>query len=120
MNEDIEALQTALRKFAEERDWNQFHSPKNLATALVVEAGELLEHFQWLTEDQSRNLTENSKQPIAEEIADVFIYLLQLSSAIGIDPLNSAREKIRANALKYPVALAKGRITKYSKLKPAE
>ncbi len=116
MNNEIVELQAALRHFAIERDWGQFHSPKNLASALVVEAGELLEHFQWLTEYQSRNLPEHANEPIAHEIADVFIYLLQLSSALGIDPVDAARKKITANGLKYPVPLAKGRITKYTDL----
>ena len=116
VSNEIAELQASLRQFAEERDWRQFHSPKNLAAALVVEAGELLEHFQWLTEDQSRSLSEDAKKPIAEEIADVFIYLLQISAALDIEPLNATREKIKVNCLKYPVARAKGRITKYTDL----
>jgi NTP pyrophosphatase (non-canonical NTP hydrolase) len=116
VSNEIADLQASLRQFAEERDWRQFHSPKNLATALVVEAGELLEHFQWLTEDQSRTIAEDAVDSIADEIADVFIYLLELSSALGIEPLGAARKKIIANGLKYPVALAKGRMTKYTDL----
>lgn len=116
MSQEIKQLQAILRQFADERDWRQFHSPKNLASALVVEAGELLEHFQWLTEDQSRNLSDGAKEPIEQEIADVLIYLLQLSAALGIEPLDAARKKIAANGLKYPVLLAKGRSTKYTDL----
>lgn len=116
MSDEIEEIQATLQKFADDRDWRQFHSPKNLSAALAVEAGELLEHFQWLTEDQSRNLSEDAKEPIEQEIADVLIYLLQLSSALGIEPLHAARKKITANGLKYPVLLAKGRISKYTDL----
>jgi NTP pyrophosphatase (non-canonical NTP hydrolase) len=116
MNPDIQALQSALRQFAQERDWAQFHSPKNLAAALTVEASELLEHFQWLTEDQSRQLPDEKRAQVGSEIADVFLYLLQLSDALGIDPLQAARQKMAINAQKYPVALAKGNSTKYTDL----
>lgn len=116
MSNEISELQLRLRRFAEERDWAQFHSPKNLAAALMVEAGELLEHFQWLTEEQSKSLSLDAKRHIAQEIADVLIYLLQLSSALGIEPLDAANKKITANAEKYPVSLARGRITKYTDL----
>jgi len=116
MNPDIQALQAALRRFAQERDWAQFHSPKNLAAALTVEASELLEHFQWLTEDQSRQLSDGKREEIGSEIADVLLYLLQLSDALGIDPLHAARQKMAVNAQKYPVALAKGNSNKYTDL----
>jgi NTP pyrophosphatase (non-canonical NTP hydrolase) len=116
MNPDIQALQSALRQFARERDWAQFHSPKNLAAALTVEASELLEHFQWLTEDQSRQLPDEKRAQVGSEIADVLLYLLQLSDTLGIDPLQAARQKMAINAQKYPVALAKGNSTKYTEL----
>jgi NTP pyrophosphatase (non-canonical NTP hydrolase) len=116
MNPDIQALQTALRQFAQEREWSQFHSPKNLAIALTVEASELLEHFQWLTEDQSRQLPEEKREQVGSEIADVLLYLLQLSDVLGIDPLQAAQQKMAVNAQKYPVALAKGNSTKYTAL----
>lgn len=116
MNPEIQALQSALRQFAQEREWAQFHSPKNLAAALTVEASELLEHFQWLTEDQSRKLSEEKRDEVGSEIADVLLYLLQLSDALGIDPLQAARQKMAINAQKYPVALAKGNSTKYTAL----
>lgn len=114
MNQDIQALQEALRAFAAERDWDPFHSPKNLAAALSVEAAELLEHFQWLTEAQSHTVDDAKREAIAEEIADVLLYLLRLADKLGIDPIDAARKKLVANAIKYPVELAKGTSKKYS------
>jgi NTP pyrophosphatase (non-canonical NTP hydrolase) len=114
MNVDVQALQASLRAFAADRDWEQFHSPKNLAAALSVEAAELLEHFQWLTDEQSRSISDSDREAIAEEVADVFLYLLQLSDKLGIDPIESAKKKIQANAIKYPVERAKGTSKKYS------
>ena len=116
MNDEIQRLQAALQAFAQEREWEQFHSPKNLAAALSVEAAELLEHFQWLTEEQSRSLPDVKRDAVAEEVADVFLYLLQLSDKLGIDPLDAARKKLQLNALKYPVERAKGTSKKYSEL----
>jgi NTP pyrophosphatase (non-canonical NTP hydrolase) len=116
MSTDIQVLQAALRIFAREREWEQFHSPKNLAAALSVEAAELLEHFQWLTDEQSRSMPEVKRDAVAEEVADVFLYLLQLSDKLGIDPLDAARKKLQLNAIKYPVERAKGTNKKYSEL----
>lgn len=116
MSTEIATLQAALRTFASEREWEQFHSPKNLATALSVEASEILEHFQWLTEEQSRTIPDAKREAVAEEVADVFLYLLQLSDKLGIDPLDAARRKLRRNAEKYPVERAKGTSKKYSEL----
>lgn len=116
MNADIQALQAALRAFAAERDWEQFHSPKNLAAALCVEASELLEHFQWLTDEQSHLLSEERRRLVAEEVADVLLYLLQLADKLGIDPLDAAWEKIKTNGSKYPIERAKGTSKKYSEL----
>ena len=115
MNE-LGSLMQSLRLFAEERDWEQFHSPKNLATALAVEASEILEHFQWLTESESASLAADKKRQVGEEISDVFLYLLRLSDKLGIDLLNEAERKIKANALKYPVEKSKGKSTKYTDL----
>jgi NTP pyrophosphatase (non-canonical NTP hydrolase) len=95
-------LTQALRDFAAARDWAQFHSPKNLAAALSVEAAELLEHFQWLTEDQSRNLPDPQKAEVAAEAADVLLYLLQLCDKLDIDLLEAARLKMLVNGQKYP------------------
>jgi dCTP diphosphatase len=116
MNADIDALIEELRAFAEVRDWSQFHSPKNLACALSVEAGELLENFQWLTDEQSRNLTEDQRQAAMMEVADVFLYLLQLCDSLHIDPLRAAHDKLVLNDQKYPVDLARGNSKKYTDL----
>lgn len=116
MPTDIPSLKASLRLFAAERDWDQFHSPKNLATALAVEAAEILEHFQWLTEEQSRSLTEDKREEVADELADVLLYLVRLSDKLGIDLLAAADRKLQKNALKYPVEKSKGKSTKYTEL----
>jgi NTP pyrophosphatase (non-canonical NTP hydrolase) len=104
----LQTLARQLQQFADARDWGPFHSPKNLASALIVEAGELLEHFQWITEDQSRQLTPDTKQAVAHEMADVLLYLVQLSTMLGIDLMDAARAKMAINAQKYPVERARG------------
>jgi dCTP diphosphatase len=109
-------LRDALRQFAAERDWDQYHSPKNLASALSVEAAELLERFQWLTEDQSRNLAPDELQKVREEMADVLNYLVRLADKLDVNLLEAAREKIALNALKYPADKARGSAKKYSDL----
>lgn len=116
MSHDIEELQAALRRFAEERDWGQFHSPKNLAVSLSIEAAEVLEHFQWLTEEQSRTLDDTQRQAVAHEIADVLLYLLQLADRLDIDPIRAGREKLALNAERYPADKARGKSTKYTGL----
>jgi dCTP diphosphatase len=116
MDDSLAALAQRLGRFAEERDWQQFHSPKNLACALVVEAGELLEHFQWLTEAQSRELTPDQRLAVGAEIADVLLYLVQLSSALGIDPVAAAQSKIAVNERRYPVEQSRGNARKYDAL----
>jgi NTP pyrophosphatase (non-canonical NTP hydrolase) len=115
MNE-LTALRNRLRLFARERDWEQFHSPKNLAAALAVEASELLEPFQWLTEEQSRNLNPKQAQAVRREIADVFIYVVRLADKLDIDLMEAARAKIGENAAKYPIEKAKGSSSKYNDL----
>ena len=109
-------LVDALRAFAQARDWGQFHTPKNLACALSVEASELLEHFQWLTEAQSQSLARDKQQEVAAEAADVFLYLLQLCDKLGIDLIAAAKAKMLVNAEKYPVPLARGSSKKYTEL----
>jgi NTP pyrophosphatase (non-canonical NTP hydrolase) len=109
---DIEALQRQLREFAAERDWEQFHSPKNLAMALAAEAGELLELFQWQSESESADPAPAQKTAVAHEIADVLIYLLRLADRLDIDFDAAVSDKLRINAEKYPVALSKGNATK--------
>ncbi len=107
-------LRDAIRAFIEERDWNQFHSPKNLAMALSVEVAELVEHFQWLTEDQSRNLSPEKLTRVRQEIGDVMIYLIELADKLGIDPTEAAKAKLEINGQKYPAALVKGKAAKYT------
>jgi NTP pyrophosphatase (non-canonical NTP hydrolase) len=116
MTDRLQSLQAALREFSQERNWEQFHSPKNLASALSVEAAELLEHFQWLTEEQSRTLGSEKIALIAQEMADVFIYLLQLSDKLQVDLLESTRQKMQINADKYPIERSKGSMKKYTEL----
>ncbi|CAN7427424.1 nucleotide pyrophosphohydrolase [Variovorax paradoxus] len=103
MDTDLNKLNQALREFAKARDWEQFHSPKNLASALSVEAAELLEHFQWLTEAQSRSLSPEKRDEVGAEMADVFLYLLQLADKLGVDLIDAAQRKMLVNAQKYPV-----------------
>ena len=109
-------LRDALRQFAEERDWDQFHSPKNLASALAVEAAELLERFQWLTEDESRKLPPAELAKVREEMADVLNYLVRLADKLDVNLLDAARDKIKLNAVKYPADKARGSARKYSEL----
>ena len=116
MNNDLQSLTQSLRDFAAARDWEQFHSPKNLASALSVEAAELLEHFQWLTEEQSRNLSAPKKAAVAAEAADVLLYLLQLCDKLNIDLIDAARSKLIVNGEKYQVDRAQGSSKKYTDL----
>lgn len=103
-----------LREFAKERDWEQFHSPKNLAMALSVEVAEVVEHFQWLTQEQSRNLGPAKLEEIRDEIADVMIFLVNLADKLGVDPIEAAKEKISKNEKNYPAHMVKGKALKYS------
>ena len=113
---ELEGLRGQLREFAAARDWDQFHSPKNLAMALSAEAGELLEIFQWLTEEQSRSLAPEVHAAASDEIADVLLYLVRLGDKLGIDPIAAARRKLLANAEKYPADKARGNSRKYTEL----
>ena len=110
----IEELAKELRAFAHERDWEQFHSPKNLAMALCVEASELMEHFQWLTQAESTSLPEKTRGRVADEIGDVLIYLVGLADTLGIDPLEAAFSKVGKNREKYPVEKSRGKAEKYT------
>src|SRR6185437_5234857 len=110
------ALRDALRRFAAERDWGQFHSPKNLAVAVSVEAAELLEHFQWLTDEQSAALSPETRAGVSEELADVLLYLIRLADRLDLDLIACATEKLRRNADKYPVEKARGNAKKYTQL----
>lgn len=109
-------LENQLREFAKDREWDQFHSPKNLAMALSVEAGELLEHFQWASEVESASFADEKKSKISEEMADVLLYLIRLADKLGIDLLKAASDKIVANGAKYPIDRSKGNSKKYTEI----
>ncbi len=113
---ELEQLRTQLREFAAARDWDQFHSPKNLAMALAVESAELLEKFQWLSEEQSRHLCAEQSAAVGEELADVLLYLVRLGDKLGIDLMRAAQDKLLINTKKYPVDKARGNSRKYSEL----
>ncbi|MBC8021497.1 MAG: nucleotide pyrophosphohydrolase [Burkholderiales bacterium] len=113
---ELEGLRDQMRDFAAARDWDQFHSPKNLAMALSAEAGELLEIFQWLTQEQSGRLDPKAQAAAADEIADVLLYVVRLGDCLGIDPVAAAQRKLVANAEKYPVDTARGISKKYTEL----
>jgi dCTP diphosphatase len=102
---DLTTLRDALRDFCAARDWHRYHTPKNLVMALSVEAAELVEHFQWATPEESQALAPEKRAEVADEIADVLIYLTELADVLGIDPIAAAREKIVKNAVKYPAPL---------------
>lgn len=112
----LRELALALRRFADERDWEQFHAPKNLAAALSVEAAELLEHFQWMTEDASRELPPETLAQVGEEMADVLLYLVRLADKLDVDLVQAARRKMQLNAQKYPVERARGSSRKYTQI----
>ena len=116
LSDSLAELSRQLVAFAAERDWGRFHAPKNLASALVVEAGELLEPFQWMSEDESRRLSDEQREAVALEMADVLLYLVQLSNAAGVDLLDAAQRKMRINAQRYPVDKARGRSDKHDRL----
>ncbi len=113
---DSEVLQLmlALRKFAQERDWEQFHSPKNLSMALSVEASELLEHFQWMDDQASFALGEAKHQLVSYEVADIFIYLLRICDQLNIDLMEVTKQKMLINDKRYPVDKVKGSSKKYT------
>jgi dCTP diphosphatase len=112
----LDLLRARVREFAAERDWEQFHNPKNLAMAVAGEAGELIEHFQWLTPEQADSLPPAAREEVALECADVLLFLLRLTDRLGIDLAAAAERKLVLNANKYPIAKSKGRATKYDKL----
>lgn len=110
----LEELRQRLRDFADARDWEQFHSPKNLAMALIVEAAELVEQFQWLTEKESAELSPSQREAVEQEMADVLLYLVRLADRLDVDLLSAADRKIALNARKYPAAAVRGRATNRS------
>lgn len=105
---DLDSLRESLDEFVRERDWNQFHSPKNLATALAVEAAELMEPFQWLTQDESRSLSAETLDAVRDELADVLIYAVRLADVLHIDLLDAAARKLAKNRERYPASLVRG------------
>jgi NTP pyrophosphatase (non-canonical NTP hydrolase) len=116
MTDSLVRLRDALREFAAERDWDQFHSPRNLATALAVEAAELLEPFQWLSEERSRALPPGTRAAVEQEMADVLLYLVRLADKLGVDLERAALAKIVRNGEKYPVEKSRGSSRKYDEL----
>ena len=114
MADSVDELRSKINAFVEERDWAQFHSPKNLAMAMIVEAAELVEHFQWNTEAESRVLTDVKREQVGHELADTFVYLLRLAEVLDIDLVAAANSKIALNAQKYPADKARGSNAKYT------
>jgi NTP pyrophosphatase (non-canonical NTP hydrolase) len=112
----LRELAQALRRFADERDWDQFHAPKNLVMALSVETAELLEHFQWMGEEESRRLPPETLAKVGEEMADVLLYLVRLADKLDIDLVQAAKRKMQLNAQKYPAERARGTSRKYTEL----
>ena len=112
---DIQHLQDLLRRFAADRDWDQFHSPKNLAMALANEAGELLEVFQWLSEQESHAVAQNAdrKRAASEELADILLYLLRIADKLDVDLEAAVGDKLKINAKKYPAERVRGNAAKY-------
>ena len=110
----LEAIKLRLREFTEFRDWDKFHSPKNLSMALSAEVAEIIEHFQWLTEEQSQNLPTNKLDEVETELADTLIYLVRLADKLNIDLLEAASKKIEINEHKYPIEKSKGIAKKYT------
>lgn len=113
---DLIILKQRLREFADARDWDQFHSPKNLAMALSVEVAEIVEHFQWLSEEQSKNLPLHKLEEVEAELADTLNYLIRLADKLDIDLFAAAQRKIEVNEQKYPVEKSRGNATKYTEL----
>jgi dCTP diphosphatase len=111
---ELDDLKLRLRKFAADRDWDQFHSPKNLSMALIAEAAELVEHFQWLTEEQSASLPSDKLKEVEEELADILIYLVRSADKLGINLIEAAQQKIEKNDQKYPADKVKGKSKRYT------
>lgn len=112
--ESLESLRDVLREFAKDRDWDQFHTPKNLSMALIAEAAELIEHFQWVDGDKSHLLKPKTRQAVEEELADILIYLVRISDKLGVDLLQASGRKIELNAQKYPADKVRGSSKKYT------
>lgn len=113
MNE-LEELRVRIRDFASERDWDRFHSPKNLSMALIVEAGELVEHFQWIKQSESFELPPEKLDAVEQELADIFVYLIRIADQLGIELIGAAKKKIQSNNAKYPADIVRGSSKKYT------
>lgn len=116
VNTELENLLTRIKKFRDDRDWKQFHNHKDMAISIVLEATELLEHFQWKDEKEIEGTVKEKKEELEDEIADIFVYLLELSDNLGIDIINATEKKLKKNEIKYPVEKTKGKATKYNRL----
>ena len=114
MTDSLDDLRNCINTFVTERDWAQFHTPKNLAMAMIVEAAELVEQFQWDTPQESRHLSPEKREAVAHELADTFVYLLRIAEVLQIDLIAATNAKIKLNALKYPIEKAKGSNAKYT------
>ena len=116
MPNELEEIRQLIRQFRDDRDWMQFHNPKNLACSISIEAAELLENFQWKTPNESRSITRTRRTEISHEIADVAIYLIELADNLGIDLVQAIMDKIVLNGSKYPPRKARGSAAKYTDL----
>ena len=116
MSKELDNIKLSIREFTKERDWDQFNSPKNLSMALIVECAELVEHFQWLTDEQSKKLPEDTLDDVSLEMADIMIYLISMADKLDVDLLKTVDRKIGLNTKKYPIEKSKGLAAKYNKL----
>ncbi|HEY9268399.1 MAG TPA: nucleotide pyrophosphohydrolase [Methylotenera sp.] len=114
MTDSLQELRTRINYFVAERDWAQFHTPKNLAMAMIVEAAELVEQFQWDTPQESQQLSSEKREAVSHELADTFVYLLRIAEVLNIDLIEAANQKIGLNAKKYPADKARGSNAKYT------
>lgn len=113
---EIRQMTEEIKKFRDNRDWMQFHDPKNMAVSIILESSELLEHFQWKTAEEVEKYAKQNSAEIKDEIADIALYLFELADNLGINLISAMEEKLRKNEMKYPVEKAKGKHTKYDKL----
>lgn len=114
MADSLNDLRARIDAFVQERDWAQFHTPKNLAMAMIVEAAELVEQFQWDTPQESQQLTPEKREAVSHELADTFVYLLRIAEVLKIDLIEATNAKIELNAKKYPVEKARGSNARYT------
>ena len=117
MIDQLQDLKERLCQFSEERDWDQYHSPKNLAMALIVEAAELVEHFQWITQEQSQSLPDDKRTEVEAELADILIYLVRIADKLDVDLYRAALAKLQHNSEKYPADQVRGLSKKYTEYK---